>query len=148
MARNVVHVAVGEAASETPSLTRLYLVFDLVSLLLLVLAGVGVGRAHALWRHRLRPPHPTRALVGILLRVVGVALLVLAPVLLGGWSAAWTWAPDLGLVIVFLAGLIADSTAFRVAALLRHSAGSATSPTEGNRHVLAGDRAPHQALRQ
>ena len=134
MARNVVHAAVGEPAEASPSLTRLYLVFDLVSLLLVVMAGLGAVRAYSSWRHGVRPVHTARAFVGVALRLVGIAALVLAPFLLGGWAAAWTWAPDLALVLVLLAGLLAASTALRVAALLLHRrVGSATSPTGGVR---------------
>ena len=64
---------------------------------------------------------------------MGIAALVLAPVLLGGWAAAWTWAPDLALVLVLLAGLLAATTALRVALLLHRRVGSATSPTGGVR---------------
>ena len=118
MARNVVHAALGEPVPEAPSLTRLYLVFDLASLLLIVLAGLGVARAVSARRHGRRPTHPARAVAGVAVRTVVVVLLALAPVLLGGWSATWTWAPDLALVIVCLAVLVGSTTVLRLTLLL------------------------------
>jgi hypothetical protein len=118
MARNVVHAALGEPVPEAPSLTRLYAGFDLVSLLLVVLAAWGVARAVSALRHGRRPTRRTPAVAGVLVRLLGVALLVAAPVLLIGWGWVWTWAPDLTVVLVCLALLLAVTTVLRLGLLL------------------------------
>jgi CubicO group peptidase (beta-lactamase class C family) len=139
MARNIVHAALGEPVPSAPSLTTLYLVFDLVSLLLVALAGWGLARAVSAWRRGpARPARPALAAVGVVLRIAGAALLVLAPTLAAGWGWAWTWAPDLTLVIACLAVLLAVSTALRVGLLLRRPSRSPELSTERKRHVLAG----------
>ena len=91
IARNVVHAALVEPIPDAPTLGALYLGFDLVSLLLVVLAAVGVARAISAVRNGHSAKHPALAVVGILLRVVGVAALLLVPGLLSGWAAVWTW---------------------------------------------------------
>jgi hypothetical protein len=119
MARNVVHAALGESAAKAPSLRTLYVVFDLVSLLLLLLALWGVARAVSALRNGQRPPHPKRATLGIVVRALGIFVLVMTPVLLSGWSAAWTWAPDLALVLGCLAVLLAITSVLRFIQLVR-----------------------------
>jgi CubicO group peptidase (beta-lactamase class C family) len=138
IARNTVHAALGEPVPGAPTLTTLYLVFDLVSLLLIVLAGVGVARAVMAWRRGLRPTHPALAAMGVVLRIVGVALLVLAPTWSTGWASAWTWAPDLALVIACVALLLTAATTLRLGLLLRRTSSSPAPSTERERHVLAG----------
>ena len=123
MARNVVHAAVGEPVPDPPSLTAFYLVFDLVSLLLLLAAGRGLALAVSAWREEAHPTHPARAVVGVVLRVLASALVVLAPGLLGGWLVAWTWAPDLALVLACLGTLLAGTAALRLGLLLRRESG-------------------------
>jgi CubicO group peptidase (beta-lactamase class C family) len=128
MARNVVHAAVGEPVPDPPSLTAFYLVFDLVSLLLLLAAGRGLALAVSAWRGGAHPRHPARAVVGVVLRVLASAVLVLAPGLLGGWPVAWTWAPDLVLVLACLGALLAGTAALRLGLLLRRGSGPSASP--------------------
>ena len=119
IARNVVHAALGESVPEAPSLRALYLGFDVVSLLLVVLAAVGVARAISAVRNRHSAKHPAFAVVGILVRVVGVAVLLVVPGLLSGWAAVWTWAPDLAIVMGCLVLLLATTAVLRSTQLLR-----------------------------
>ena len=120
IARNVVHAALGESVPEAPSLDALYVRFDLVSLLLIALAAVGVVRAVSAVRNEHHAKHRVLASAGILLRVVGVAVLLLGVSgLLGGWAAVWTWAPDLAIVLSCLVVLLAITAVLRSAQLLR-----------------------------
>jgi len=127
MARNVVHAALGEPVPATPSITKLYVIFDIVSLLLLLLAIWGILRAVADLRRRKPRISRRRALTGVLARLLGVAMLVLAPALVIGWGWTWTWAPDLALVIAGLAVLLAVALALRLVLLLHRNA-DAPSP--------------------
>ena len=119
ISRNVLHAALGESVPEAPSLRALYLGFDLVSLILVVLTALGMFRAVSAVHHGRRPKHPALASVGILLRFVGVAVLLLVPGLLSGWAAVWTWAPDLAIVLGCLAVLMAITAVLRSAQLVR-----------------------------
>jgi hypothetical protein len=112
--------------------------FDLVSLLLLMLAGWGLLRAVSAWRQRSRATHRALAGVGLVLRITGTALVMLAPAMTGGWAATWTWAPDLALVIACLASLLAATTALRLGLLLRRQTSSPDPSIERKHHVLAG----------
>ena len=97
------------------------MIFDLVSILLVVLAIRGVVRASEDWRRRQPPVHRLLGAVGVLLRLLGVAMPVLAPALLIGWGWTWTWALDLALVIAGLTGLLAAALTLRLALLLRNA---------------------------
>ena len=119
IARNVVHAALGESVPEAPSLGALYLGFDVVSLLLVVLAAIGAARAISAVRNGHSAKHPALAVVGILLRVVGIAALILVPGLLSGWAAVWTWAPDLAIILGCLILLLATTAVLRSTQLLR-----------------------------
>jgi len=119
IARNVVHAALGESVPAAPSLDALYLGFDIVSLLLIGLAAVGVARAISALRNGHSAKHPALAVFGILLGIAGVAVLLVAPSLLGGWTAVWTWAPDLAVVLGCLALLLAISALLRSTQFLR-----------------------------
>ena len=108
-----------EPVPDAPTLGALYLGFDLVSLLLVVLAAVGVARAISAVRNGHSAKHPALAVVGILLRVVGVAALLLVPGLLSGWAAVWTWAPDLAIVLGGLVLLLAITAVLRSTQIMR-----------------------------
>ena len=99
-----------------------------MSLILLLAAGRGLALAVSAWRGGAHPTHPARAFVGVVLRVLASALLVLTPGLLGGWPVAWTWAPDLALVLACLGALLAGTAALRLGVLLRRRSGSSSSP--------------------
>ena len=139
--RNVVHSALGQPVPELPSMWRFYLVFDLVALLLLGAAGWGLLRAVRSARGLAPPRHRVRGWAGVVVRVLGVGLLVLAPMSSYGWGGLWTWAPDLAVVIAALAVLLAAAAALRVIGLLpaRHATGPAVSITteEERDHVSA-----------
>jgi CubicO group peptidase (beta-lactamase class C family) len=128
MARNVMHAALGEAVPATPSLGKLYGVFDLVSLLLLGLAAVGSARAISASRHGQPPARPALTLVGIVLRTVGVVALLVVPVLLSGWTSVWTWSPDLVVVLGCLVTLLTITAALRSTQLVRQRAQRAGPP--------------------
>jgi hypothetical protein len=125
ISRNVIFAALDEPVPAAPSLTNLYVLFDLASILLVGLAIRGVIHALVNWRHRRPPAHRLLAVVGVLVRLLGVALLVLGPALLIGWGWMWTWAPDLTVVIASLAGLLAVALVVRLALLLHRIADAA-----------------------
>lgn len=127
VARNVAHAALDEPVPAAPSLTKLYVIFDLVTMLLVLLAIWGVARAFTDWRRRQPPAHRVLAFTGVLVRLLGVALLVLAPAFLIGWGWTWTWAPDLALVIACLAVLLAVAMTMRLALVL-HRRAAVTDP--------------------
>jgi CubicO group peptidase (beta-lactamase class C family) len=122
ISRNVIFAALEEPVPAPPSLTNLYVLFDLVSMLLVVLAIRGVQHASTDWRRRQPPAHRQLAVVGVLVRLLGVTLLVLTPALLIGWGWTWTWAPDLALVLAGLAVLLAVAMTLRLALLLHRKA--------------------------
>ena len=108
--RNAVDALLGEPAEGT-TLRTFYVVFDLVVLLLVALAGFAVYRGVAALRRRERPNHRARAWSGIALRGLGALLLLGAPPLLGiGWPAAFLWMPDLALATLMLGLLVAAAT--------------------------------------
>lgn len=118
---DVVGAALGEEVSGTPTLRGFYVVFDLVALALLALAAWGLVRALRAHGEALRTggvAHPARRWIGILLRAVGVAALVLLTELVFGWAALWTWAPDLALVVGGLVGLTLITTLVRLVTLV------------------------------
>jgi CubicO group peptidase (beta-lactamase class C family) len=123
--RNVVHSALGQPVEDLPSMRRFYLGFDLVTLLLLGLAALGLLRAVRAVTSRSTSRRPVRRWTGVLVRALGVGLLVLAPTLSYGWGGLWTWAPDLAFVLAALAVLLAAAAALRVIVLLR---GRGTTP--------------------
>jgi len=146
VSRNVVHAALDEPVPAPPSLTNLYVLFDLVSILLVVLAIRGVLHALTDWRRRQPPAHRLLAIVGVLVRLLGVALLVLAPALVIGWGWMWTWAPDLALVLAGLAVLLTMAVTLRIARLLHRKAHLTAGPVDqvlseaGQNWVSSGDR--------
>jgi CubicO group peptidase (beta-lactamase class C family) len=119
VARNVIHAAVGQPVVDLPSLRRFYLLFDLVVLVLLATSVWGVLRAARSLRNRRQARHPALRWLGILVRTVTVAALVVLPLLSYGWRGLWTWAPDLALVLGSLALLLATATALRLLAAIR-----------------------------
>jgi len=146
ISRNVVHAALDEPLPAPPSLTNLYVLFDLVSILLVVLAIRGVLHAMMDWRRRQPPAHRLLAIVGVLVRLLGVALLVLAPALVIGWGWMWTWAPDLALVLAGLAVLLTMAVTLRIARLLHRKADLTAGPVDqvlseaGQNWVSSGNR--------
>jgi CubicO group peptidase (beta-lactamase class C family) len=117
--RNVIHAALGQPVVDLPSIRTFYMVFDLVVLSLLAAAGWALLRAVRALRSSRSPDHRVRRWLGVLVRSLAVVALVALPLLSAGWRAAWTWAPDLTLVIAALAVLLATTTAFRVLSLTR-----------------------------
>ena len=119
VARNVIHAALNQPVSDLPSLRRFYLFFDLVVVALLGAAAWGLVRAVRTARHPYNVRHRLRGWSGVLVRGVTVVGLVVLPTLSYGWRGAWTWAPDVTLVVAALAALLAATTALRLAALTR-----------------------------
>lgn len=124
---NVVGAALGQDPAERPSQWAFYLVFDLVSVVLLVLASTGLVRAATALPARDRTPrvHRARRWVGAALRAVGATLLAVAVTVTLGWRSLWTWAPDLALVLTALVVLWATTAALRLLALILPARGRA-----------------------
>lgn len=137
--RNVVHSALGDPVPDLPPMWRFYAVFDLVVLLLLGAAGWGLLRAVRTARGLTPPRHPVRGWAGLVVRVLGVGLLVLAPTLSYGWGGLWTWAPDLAVVIAALALLLVAAVVLRLTGLLgaRRTTRPATTTERERDHVSA-----------
>ena len=55
-----------------------------------------------------------------------------------GWASAWTWAPDLALVVASLAVLLTLTTVTRLGLLVRQPSNVPSRFTESNRRLLAG----------
>ena len=138
--RNVVHAALGQPRAELPSMWRFYLVFDLISLVLLGLAGRGLLRAVRTVRSTGDSLRPVRDWTGVVVRAVVAGLLLVVPAATLGWGAAWTWAPDLAAVIAALALALAAAAALRLIALLRarrYAGPDGSITTQGERHHVS-----------
>ncbi len=138
--RNVVHAALGQPVLDLPSMFRFYLVFDLVTLLLLSSAAWGLGRSARTITSPSRQRHRFLGWTGVAVRALGAGLLLLVPMLSVGWGALWTWAPDLTVVIASLALLIAATAVGRATGLLRVPPGTGTggnTNTDGERHHVS-----------
>ena len=110
--RNVVDALLDEPVKEG-SLMRFYLVFDLLAIVLLTLAVLGVLRAERARRHD-SVPHRLRSGAGVAVRFVAGALLLALPALSLGYSATWLWMPDLTIVMVVLGVLMLAAAAIRL----------------------------------
>ena len=125
--RNVVHAAFDQPTAALPSVQRFYLVFDLVALALLGLAAWGLLRAARAARAARAGGPPQRrgwSWAGVVVRSLAASALVALPMPSYGWAGAWTWAPDLALVIAALATLLALTAALRLGALIRSRHGA------------------------
>ncbi|KAB7743301.1 serine hydrolase [Nostocoides sp. F2B08] len=125
--RNVAHAALDQPIVDLPSLQRFYLGFDIAAALLVGAAMMGVVRAVRAAR-RPRPSHRTRRWVGVVLRSLLAAALVLLPASSVGWGGLWTWAPDLAVVIALLAACLTLTAGLRLIELLR-AIGGTPSPS-------------------
>jgi hypothetical protein len=120
--RNVIHASLGQPAPDLPSLRGFYLYFDLVVLVLVAATGWGMLRAlRALRRRTARGEvrHPRVGWLGVVVRTVTAAGLVVLPLLSYGWAGVWTWAPDLALALAALAALLATTAVLRLIGLVR-----------------------------
>lgn len=122
--RNVVHAALDQPAVELPSLTRFYLVFDLAALVLLGSASWGLLRAARAVGAPLRERRRVWRWAGVASRTAAAAALVVLPLMTFGWASAWTWAPDLTLVVAALAVILALTAVLRLVRLVRTRGGS------------------------
>jgi hypothetical protein len=112
LSRNSVDVVVGEIPAAANSLRTFYVIFDLLALMLLLLAGWDLVRAVRRLGPGTQARRPWLTWVGVNVRVILVVVLLRLPGATGyGWPAAWLWLPDLTLVIGILAALLA-ATAF------------------------------------
>jgi CubicO group peptidase (beta-lactamase class C family) len=127
--RNVAHAALGQPVAGRPSAQRFYLVFDLVVLALLGSALWGLVRAGRAAASPAPSAHRARRWTGVVVRLGLAALLAVALVLFYGWGTAWTWAPDLALVVTVLAVVLLLTAVLRLVALLRDR--RAGPPAEG-----------------
>jgi len=118
ISRDIGHAVLGEPAPRSTSLRTFYLVFDLVVLVLVAGAGWGLARSVQALRHRRRPVRVVLAWLGVLTRLVVVGLLLWALLALYGWRQTWTWAPDLGVVVLLLSLLLLVTAGTRAAGLV------------------------------
>jgi hypothetical protein len=137
IARSVIHASLGQPAPGLPSLRGFYLYFDLIVLVLGAATGWGMLRAlRALRRRPARREgrHSRVGWLGVVVRTVAAAGLVVLPLLSYGWAGVWTWAPDLALALAALAALLATTAALRLIGLLRarHRGPSASVISEGS----------------
>lgn len=122
ISRNVVDAILGEPVDTGPSTTGFYVVFDLIALLLVGAALWGLWRAVKTLRRGGPPRRRLLATLGVVVRVMAIALLLLIPVAAGyGWAGARAWAPDLTLVLATLVAVLIPVTALRLMTLLRHA---------------------------
>ena len=125
MTRNVAHAALDQPVADVPSVQRYYFGFDSAAALLVGAAVWGLVRAARATR-RPRLSHRTRRWVGVAVRSLLAAALVMLPVSSVGWGGLWTWAPDLAVVVAVLAGCLALTAGLRLIELLRPVAGSSS----------------------
>lgn len=134
--RNVAHAALDQPVLELPSLQRFYLVFDLVALVLLGSALWGLLRA----ARAVGTPHHerrrARRWAGVATRTVTAVALVALPLMTYGWAGAWTWAPDLALVVAALAAILALTAVLRLVPLIRARGGSHATVQPSSRDRL------------
>ena len=123
--RNVAHAALDQPVADLPSVQRFYVGFDAAAALLVGAAVWGLVRAARATR-RPRLSHRTRRWVGVAVRSLLAAALVMLPVSSVGWGGLWTWAPDLAVVVAVLAGCLALTAGLRLIELLRPVAGSSS----------------------
>lgn len=114
--RNVIDALLGEPV-EQGSLKTFYIVFDLIVLALLALVAFGAYRAIRDLRHGDRPGGPLRA-VGVAVRVIGGAILLLLPLILFGYAGTFLWIPDLTIAVVLLGVGIIATGLLRLTAML------------------------------
>ncbi|MCH8559270.1 serine hydrolase domain-containing protein [Nesterenkonia sp. DZ6] len=132
--RNVAHAALGQPVLELPSFQRFYLLFDLAVLIPLGLALWGLLRASRAVGTSIRERRRVWRGVGVATRTVTAAALVLLLMTLG-WASAWTWAPDLALVVAALAVILFLTAVLRLLPLLRRrdDAHAAAGPASRDR---------------
>ena len=133
ISRSTMHAVLGEPVPTPAGRWGLYAVFDLVAALLLGLGAWRLVSAVRVLRRRPVSGGPVRRWLRPLPALVTTALLVVLPSVLGyGWRAAWTWAPDLTVlvaVLVVLAGLVSLLRLAGAARSVRRD-GDATRPVE------------------
>jgi len=133
LSRNAVDIVVGEDPVAAGSLRTFYAGFDIGALLLLVAVSWDLTRAVRRLHRGNRARRPWLSGLAILARLVLVVLLLSLPALSGyGWAGAWTWLPDLTLLIGLLASLLA-ATALVLAAAWRTRPGQVSGPRSSHR---------------
>ena len=125
LSRNDVDFVLDEDPVAARSLRSFYVIFDLVALLLLVLAGWDLIRAVRRLTRGTRSQRPWITWIGIGVRLaLAMGLLRLPDVAGYGWAGAWLWLPDLTLVIGILAVLLAATALLLALASWRGRRGS------------------------
>jgi CubicO group peptidase (beta-lactamase class C family) len=129
MQRNAVDVLLGAPVNTGTSVHRFYVYVDLVLIMLLAAAAVGLVRALRGVRQARPPRHRRRSMAGVPLRLVVAALALGYPVLIGvGWTAMRVWYPDLALALAALGAMLLATAALRLAWLLRARPGAVAPP--------------------
>lgn len=125
--RNVVHAALGQPTMELPSLRRFYLVFDVIVLGLLALAGWALARSVRIARSP-AIGHAASQRAGAAAKALAATMLAAAPSLSYGWRGLWTWAPDAALALATVTLMLAAAAVTQAVGLVR-SAGRGTVTT-------------------
>ena len=120
ISRNTLHAILDEPVPPATSLWGFYLWFDAAAIALSALGLWVLLRAIRAYR-RPAPPGRRRWLRPLPPLLSVVVLLVLPTLVAGGWSAVWTWAPDLGLTVLLLIALLAAAGALRLLTAVRAS---------------------------
>lgn len=125
MQRNAVDVLLGAPVNTGTSVHRFYVYVDLVLILLLIAAVVGLVRALSSVRQARTSRHRRRSMAAVLLRLVLAALALGYPILIGfGWTAMRYWHPDLALALAAIGVTVLATAALRLAWLLRTRPGA------------------------
>ncbi len=134
ISRNVMHAVLGEPVPEPISLWGFYAWFDAVVVGLSALVLWVLVRALRAYRRPVAPGRLRRWLRPLPSLLVMVVLLALPTLLTGGWSAVWTWAPDLAVTFLLLAALLAAASGVRLVTAVR-AGGARAEP--GENHAAA-----------
>ena len=135
--RTAVEALLADPTTTAGSLRGFYAVFDLIALALAAAAGYGLARTVQLIRAPRRHRRVLRDVLWTMATLaLGVAVLALPSVTGYGWAGAWTWAPDLALVVFTFGFLVMATGLLRLFAVARPPP-AAEVPSPGQ-HPAAG----------
>lgn len=121
ISRNTLHAVLGEPVPPATSVWGFYLWFDAAAIVVCALALWVLLRAVRAYGRPARPGRVRRWLRPLPPLLSVLVLLALPALVAGGWSAIWTWAPDLGLTVLVLIALLAAAGGLRLLTAARGS---------------------------